>query len=237
MRLLLILSMVTMLSFARCVQSDSGNKRTVDTLVVAAEKPDSLHVLIADLPVQFDSTDVLLYKVGMKAVARRTAAYGRGFEGSESYSFFEKDHVGGSFVNVVFEDKSGVLRELTDLKIEITSMDFLRDIFSITKRGYILYTIIDHDTNGDGKFWSGDDIVSLYISDVDGTGFRKLTKSTHEYYDHVVVKSRRALYFRTREDVDKDGKLTNSDMFHYYKVDFADQDYKLIEYDPLKNLR
>jgi hypothetical protein len=94
----------------------------------------------------------------------------------------------------------------------------------------MIYSVYDRDTNADTKF-DNSDLEALYISNIDGTNFVKLSKELHELYDFRILKSK--LYFRTLEDINKDGKLNNEDKFHYYFVDFDDKGYNLTEHFPL----
>lgn len=218
-----------------CGRPKIDHKAIADTASVAgAALADSAGVLVAGLPVKFDSTDVLLFTVGKVEVSSRghygilksdqlspqTPGYGTG------------DDLWGNFVNIVFEEKD-TARKLTDRRVRIREIQFLRTIFQETGAGYILYIVYDQDTNGDRQLDEAD-LRTLYISKVDGTGFRKLVHDLHEYYDHAVVKHESKLYFRTLEDANKDGELSKDDRFHYYRVDFSGDGYSLTEYDPLK---
>lgn len=240
MRFLLISCLAMIVFCSGCNGPESKAPEIVaDTVLVAAEKPDSAHVMVSRLPIQFNSTDVLLFLVQMEDFSSRSATkayyeYGAAPDLGLSSGNFEGDKVEGWFVNVLFEDVNGVSRKLTQHRIIIESMHFLRAIFSATGKGYILYEVYDQDINGDGEF-SYEDPKSLYLSNADGTAFRKLTKGGHKYHDHAVLKSKRSLYFRTLEDINKDGRFNANDRVHYYHVDFSHEGYVLKEYDPLKN--
>lgn len=203
---------------------------TVDDIV-----RDSTKVLVSELPIKFDSTDVLLYAVGMVDLQKR-GGYSKFSSGSYSSSeigssYFNRDDFRGDFFNIIFIDNSGK-RLLTKNEIKIKQGIFLRQIYNMNKVGYILYTIYDRDTNGD-KTLDNNDVEALYISNVDGTKFTKLTNELHEFYDYQLLKDDRKLYFRTLEDINKDGKLNNNDKFHYYFIDFISDNYSVKEYNPL----
>jgi hypothetical protein len=147
--------------------------------------------------------------------------------------YFNKDHLTGNFINIVFQDKDGTERKLTDKRMEIRNVTFLRDIFRKTKAGYLLYSVSDRDSNGD-KELNNSDLEALYISEVDGSNFKKITKELHEFYDWTLVRGENKIYFRTLEDRNKDGKLNNKDIFHYYFIDFSGGKYSVNEYNPVK---
>ena len=214
------------------------NHEALDTTSVVDDRiKDTTKILVSDLPVKFDSTDVLLFAIGLVDLQDR-GGYSK--FGSDSYSsadiassYFNSDNLIGNFINIVFQNKDGQEKKLTDKKIKIRSVNFLRDIFKKTKNGYLLYSITDRDSNGD-KELDHSDLEALYISRIDGSEFKKLTKELHEFYDWSFIKGENRIYFRTLEDMNKDGELNNKDKFHYYFIDFSADKYSVAEYNPVK---
>jgi hypothetical protein len=186
--------------------------------------------------VKFDSIDVLIYGVGLVDLQERGgySKFGSGsYRNSDiAYSNFNSNNLTGNFINMIFEDSNGNRRILTNHKMTIIRATFLRGIFKLTKKRYLLYSIYDRDTNGDGKF-NRKDLEAIYISNIDGTNFQKISSELHEFYDYQTLKNDSKLYFRTLEDINKDGKLNNKDKFHYYTIDFGKEDYQIDEYNPL----
>ena len=107
----------------------------------------------------------------------------------------------------------------------------MRAVFNHSNKQFILYTITDFDSNKD-LILNSKDIESLYISDIDGTGFMKLTSNFQELVDWEIIEIQNRIYFTTSEDIDKNGLFTKSDKLHYFYYDFDDS--KLIEYNPLQ---
>jgi hypothetical protein len=180
---------------------------------------------------------MLLFAIGLVDLQER-GGYSKIGSGSYSSadiasSYFNRDNVIGNFINIVFQDKAGNQRKLTDRKIRIRSVNFLRDIFKRTKTGYLLYSISDRDSNGD-KELNHSDLEALYISKIDGSDFNKLTKELHEFSDWSLIKGENRIYFRTLEDKNKDGELDNKDNFHYYFIDFSGDLYSVTEYNPVR---
>src|SRR6187431_678879 len=130
------------------------NHEAVDTTSVVDDRiKDTTKILVSELPVKFDSTDVILFAIGLVDLQER-GGYSKISSGSYggpdiASSYFIRDNLVGTFINIVFQDKSGNERKLTDKKIKIRKVDFLREIFKKTKAGYLLYSISDRDSNGD----------------------------------------------------------------------------------------
>ncbi len=235
----LLIVIVTAIFLCSCGQEKPRiNHDVADTTSVVDDRiKDTTKILVSELPVKFDSTDVLLFAIGLVDLKKR-GGYSKIVSGSYGSSeiasaYFNRDNLVGNFINIVFQDKSGNETKLTDKKLMIRSVHFLRDIFKRTKTGYVLYSISDRDSNGDKKL-NHSDLEALYISKIDGSGFKKLTKELHEFYDWSLIKGENRIYFRTLEDQNKDGELNNKDKFHYYFIEFSGDKYSLTEYNPVK---
>ncbi len=131
---------VTAILFCSCGQERPKiNHEAVDTTSVVDDRiKDTTKILVSKLPIKFDSTDMLLFAIGLVDLQER-GGYSKIGSGSYSSSdiassYFNSDNLIGNFINIVFQDKSGNERKLTDKKIKIRSINFLRDIFKKTKR-------------------------------------------------------------------------------------------------------
>ena len=198
---------------------------------------DPAKKLVSELPVKFGGTDVRIFAIRNADPKERDGYSGMG---SGSYgnpesasSHFGSDILAGNFVNLLFEDKNGKERKLTDKEIRIKRVTFLREIFNKTKTGYLLYSVGDSASNADKKS-DQSDRQSLYISNIDGSGFNKLTKESHHLYDWSTIKGENRIYYRSLEDINKDGKSDGKDRFHYYFADFTGEKYSVTEYNPIK---
>jgi hypothetical protein len=234
-----LIVIATALLFASCGRGPKIDyKDTIDTTSVVDKRiNDTTKVLVSDLPVQFDSTHIKLFTVGLIDLDDRG---GLSKLNSDSYrssnmpsSYFSDDHISGNFINVVFQEPDGKQRKLTDRKLQIRNISFLRDIFKVTKTGWLLYSVSDRDSNGD-KELDRSDVESLYISKIDGREFKKITKELHQSHDWNFIKGGKQVFFRTLEDKNKDGEFNNKDKFHYYYLDFSNGQYSVTEYNPLK---
>lgn len=230
--------MATLLLSCRQERPKINYQEAIDTTSVIDDSlKDTTKILVSELPVKFDSTDVVLYAIGLVDLQERG---GYSVIKPDSYSdqemassYFNQDNLMGNFINIVFQDKSGKERKLTDKKIRIRRATFLREIYKHIGTGYLLYSVSDRDSNRD-KQLTHSDLEALYISKLDGTDFKKLTKELHEFYDWRLIKGENRIYFRTLEDINKDGKLTNQDKFHYYYINFSGDTYSVTEHNPVK---
>jgi hypothetical protein len=229
---------ITILSSCR----DKGRidyAQSIDTTSVDHDDrlTDSTKVVVAELPIRFDSTAYLLFGISLVELQDRGGYSKVSLSSYDDYSssgsYLHEDEFTGSFINMLFEDASGNQRKLTSSKIMIRSATFVREIFRRTKSGYILYSVSDRDSNHDNSLTHAD-LEALYISRIDGSNFHKLSRELHEFYDWTAIKGDNKIYFRTLEDRNKDGELNNKDIFHYYRMDFSGESYGLTEYYPVK---
>ena len=200
-------------------------------------KEDSTLIKIADLPVQIDSTNYIIHPIGNFKIEddRGKLIYKSSSYGSKVFSIsnYSSYRISGNLSNVKFQHIDSIeLKPLTDKKILIKSLTFLRKIFDNTKDQLLVYEIFDKDTNQDGKI-NSKDIKSLYISQVNGNDFQKLTSINHELINWKIVESNNSLYFREIEDTNKDGEFDKKDLIHYRFVDLTNDNFKVSSYKPI----
>ncbi|WP_460218162.1 hypothetical protein [Psychroserpens sp. MEBiC05023] len=227
--------LVIILLFIAC--SDNDNRKVVaknDT--TTKHNKTSKTKVIANLPMLIDSTDFLIHPIGKYALKKSRSEY----FSSDSYESHEfssvsssRDGFYGNLSNVKFQQiPSKELKALTTSTINITSMTFLRQVYNDLNKGYFLYEVNDKDTNADGTLNSGD-LESLYISNLNGAGFRKLSPDRQELITWKVIIEAKTLYFKSIEDTDNNGKFDNKDTMHYYYLDLNQDNSKVIEYFPV----
>lgn len=121
---------------------------------------------------------------------------------------------------------------LTDSNIRIKLVRFLNGIFEKTGEQFLVYSVLDKDTNKDGEL-DETDVSALYISNIDGSKFTKLTSDFHELIDWNVVSMKNGLYFRSAEDTNKNGDFDKEDKIHYQFINLSDPEWKVNQYDPM----
>ena len=151
---------------------NNSNPETVhsenNNLDIIELKKDSSFVETADLPIEIDSTNHLIHPIGYFNIqnSRGKIIYKSSSCGSQNFSIsnYGGYRLSGNLTNVKFQHKdSDKLTSLTNDFIKIKSLTFLRKVFDNTKKHYLVYEIIDTDSNRDGKLDSAD-IKSIYIS-------------------------------------------------------------------------
>ncbi|PHQ28697.1 hypothetical protein [Leeuwenhoekiella nanhaiensis] len=199
-------------------------------------KRDSTTIILEELPIEIDSTDYVIYIIGEPVNLHYGKIYSGLNSGSgsgESFSILNSygSDISGNIHNLKFQKlESDDITQLTQRTLRISSISFLRDVFKVNKKQYLLYSVFDQDTNGDRKL-NPEDLISLYLSKIDGSGFKKITPELHELIDWKMIKIQNRLYYRTLEDVDKNGTFDQKDKVHYFFVDFDQDELKPREYN------
>lgn len=208
--------------------------RTAKTSV----KADSSQIKIADLPIHMEGTKYLIHAIGdVRIYDGNTRTYGTSKTNSVSYAIsnYNRFELTGYFENLKFQHiDSTALKPLTDKKIQMQTVTFLNTISDKTKKQILVYSLVDMDTNKDGKL-DANDIKCLYISDISGKNFHKLSAEFQELIDWNIVEAQNRLYYRTIEDINKNGAFDKNDLVHYYYVDLISPDWKTEKYDPIGN--
>ena len=198
---------------------------------------DSTLIEIADTPIHIDSTNYLIHPIGEYKMYGSRSKYrfsssGHG-SGSFSIASYNGDRISGNLYNLKFQKMdSEKFTSLTKKNIRIKSVSFLRDIYNNLKKEILIYRITDKDTNMDNKL-DHNDVEALFISNIDGTEFKKLTSEFHQLIDWKELKIKNRIYFRSVEDSNKNGEFDNEDQVHYQYVDFNNDKPLVIEYKPI----
>ena len=198
---------------------------------------DSSQIAIADLPIQMEGTSYLIHPIGDFRVyeGRSKSIYGTSNTDKVSFSVsnYNRFELTGFLQNIKFQHvDSTEIHSLTDKKMVISNVSYLNTIFEKSKKQLLVYTIVDMDTNRDTKL-DANDIKALYISTIDGKNLKKLSADMQELIDWNVIDSQNRLYFRTIEDINKNGAFDKSDKVHYHYVDLLDKELKVVEYNPI----
>ncbi len=198
---------------------------------------DSTQIEIADLPILMEGTKYLIHPIGDFRVyeGRSKSSYGSSNTDRVSFSIsnYNRFEITGYLQNLKFQHiDSTDIRPLTDNKIIIQTASYLNTIHEKSKLQYLVYTISDLDTNKDGKL-NASDIKSLYISDISGFNFKKISPDMEELIDWNLVEEKNRLYFRTIEDSNKNGLFDKNDKVLYYYVNLLNKDLEIEKYNPI----
>lgn len=219
-----------------CVKEKEKPKVIYDEgKAAAAKKPDSTQIKVADLPVHMEGTRYLIHPVGdIRIYDDSNRSYGSSrTNSSASYAIsnYNRYEIAGYFENLKFQHvDSTSMTSLTDKKLQIQTATFLNTMQ--LKRQLLVYTLADADTNKDGRL-DANDIKSLYISDMGGGNFTKLSSDMQELIDWNIIEAQNRLYFRTIEDINKNGAFDKNDMVHYHYVNLMEGEWKAEAYEPV----
>jgi len=220
-----------------CVKEKEKPKVIYDEGKAAAvKKPDTSQIKVADLPILMEGTKYLIHPVGdIRVYDDSNRSYGSSrTNSSASYAIsnYNRYEITGYFENLKFQHlDSTSMVSLTDKKIQIQTATCLNTM--LAKRQLLVYTLVDADTNKDGKL-DANDIKSLYISEMGGKGFTKLSNDMQELIDWNIIEAQNRLYFRTIEDINKNGAFDKNDMVHYHYVNLMAEEWKAESYEPVK---
>ncbi len=232
-----ILPILVILFLSSCKNEEEKPKVSYDTTSkkVVEQKQDTTKVVVADLPIQFEGTQFLIYPIGEVRITDYNSkiSYSRSDKTDVSFVISSnlENEITGNLQNLKFQRiDSDSLVSLTEKPINIQSVVYLRTIAEKLKKQFLVYSVADVDSNKDGDL-DGNDIKSLYISEIDGSNFVKISADFQEVIDWKIIDSRNRLYFRTIGDNNKNGAFDKSDKVHYNFINLSDKDLKPQEYN------
>lgn len=210
-----------------------------DTLKKAERPKDSTQFEVSDLPVHMEGTKYLIHPIGdLRIYDDNSRSYGSSRTNNVSYAIsnYNRFELTGYFRNLKFQHVDSVaIRPLTDKIVQIQTVTYLNTVAEKTKKHILVYTLIDGDSNRDGKT-DANDIKALYLSDSSGENFTKLSQDMRELIDWNLIEAKNRLYFRTIEDINKNGAFDKNDKLHYNYVDLTTAEWKVEEYEPVTGI-
>lgn len=204
---------------------------------VSITKTDTTQIEIADLPIQLEGTNYLIHPVGDLRVYERGSKARFGSSSVNDVSFTISNlgeyEITGYLQNLKFQKvDSDSIRPLSDKPILILTATYLKPVADKTQNKVMVYTLTDSDTNKDGKIDTSD-IKTLYLSDISGENFTKVSADLEELVDWSLIESKNRLYFRTIEDTNQNGQFDKNDVLHYNYIDLASKKWEVKAYKPI----
>lgn len=238
-RLHIVLFSISILFLASCKKEVEKPKVIYDATNKAkgVTKVDSAQVSIADLPIQMEGTDYLIHPIADLRVYERgtKSRYGSSsvIDLSFTISNYGENEITGYLQNIKFQKiGSDSIRPLTDKPALIQTATYLKSVSDRARKQVMVYTMYDVDTNRDGRLDSSD-IKALYLSDISGARFTKVSADLQELIDWSLIESTNRLYFRTVEDTNKNGQFDKNDVLHYNYIDLSNSEWKVATYMPI----
>ncbi|MBP4141733.1 hypothetical protein J3S90_07945 [Flavobacterium sp. P4023] len=230
---------IAVLLLASCKEEVEKPKVTYDQTAKAKDpvRKDSSQIQIADLPIQMDGTDYLLHPVADLSIREKgiKARYGSSNVNDLSFTIsnYGEFEITGYLQNIKFQKiDSDSIRKLTDKPVLIQTATYLKSVADKTNNHVMVYTMVDMDTNKDGKLDTSD-IKALYLSDISGERFTKISTDFQELIDWKLITSKNRLYYRTVEDTNKNGEFDKNDAVNYYYIDLSNKEWKIVSYEPV----
>lgn len=231
-------SFLAVLVLFSCKEQEEEKPKVIyeESATKVETKVDTTQIKVADLPVNMEGTSYLLHPVGEVRVydTKSKMSYGTSSTSRLSYavSNYNRFEITGFLQNIYIQHIDSVnSKPLTDKSLVIQTATYLNTLAQKSKKQILLYSISDMDTNKDGKLDSND-IRSLYISDISGEKFTKITPDYQELIDWNLMEVKNRLYVRTIQDSNKNGDFDKDDAVFYYFIDLMDEEWKLNEYKP-----
>ena len=224
-----ILLTLSVLIFS-CQEEKAKPKVKYTEKEVKSLQKDTTKLEVADLPIQFDGSNVLVYTIGNLTLGDINK---KGNYETTSYEGVAGFNVSNSMENEI----TGYLQNLKFQAVGLDSLYVLTDKIMLIERvsfiksnKMMVYILADTDTNQDGLIDSND-IKSLYISTELGKNFTKISTDLQELVDWKHIESTNKIFFRTIEDANKNGEFDKKDKIHYHFLNLKDS--KVSEYFPL----
>ena len=224
-----ILLTLSVLIFS-CQEEKAKPKVKYTEKEVKSLQKDTTKLEVADLPIQFDGSNVLVYTIGnltLGDINKKGNYETTSYEGVAGFNVSNsmENEITGYLQNLKFQAVgSDSLYVLTDKIMLIERVSFIKS------NKMMAYILADADTNQDGLIDSND-IKSLYISTELGKNFTKISTDLQELVDWKHIESTNKIFFRTIEDANKNGEFDKKDKIHYHFLNLKDS--KVSEYFPL----
>lgn len=188
--------------------------------------------LFADIPFSFDSLKYLYFPIGetnesFKMNVRSFASSYSKTAKSYSLGYVSDRDVSCNLNNLLIRPKNiATFKLLTKSDLRIKSLNYLYRIDTIFGIDRFIYRIIDSDSNKD-TYLNDDDLVGLYTSKTNGDDLKRVSPKNQQLIDWETIDLQGLLYFRTMEDIDRNGAFDDKDRINLYE-------YNLIKGDSIK---
>ena len=230
---------IAMLLLASCKEEIEKPKVTYDAAgkTRAIAKVDSSQLQVADLPLLMEGTNYLIHPVGDVSIREKGVKSRYGSSSVNDLSFtisnYGEYEITGYLQNLKFQKvNSDSIKNLTDKPVLIQTATYLKSVAAKTKKQIMVYTMFDMDTNKDAKL-DASDIKALYLSELSGQRFTKLSIDFQELIDWKLMPALNRLYYRTVEDTNKNGEFDKNDSVKYYFIDLTKKEWIAIGYEPI----
>ena len=222
-------------TFSSCEKQEKEKPKVIyeATKEKTTVKIDTTQIKVADLPINMEGTNYLIYPIGTVTGEKKGMKYANDSEDSFTVSNYGEFQITGYLKNLKFQEiGQDTIYALTDKPVLILTATYLKSIATKSKKQLLVYTLTDIDSNKDNKL-DTNDIKSIYISAISGKNLTKLSTDFQELIDWKVIEAKNSLYFRSIEDTNKNGEFDKDDKVHYNVVNLLDTEWLVQEYFPI----
>ncbi|GAL01756.1 hypothetical protein JCM19314_1476 [Nonlabens ulvanivorans] len=233
------LLIVTLTLIATSCNTKSKPQVVIDENTVAEDfviQEDTTMVKVLSLPVYIDSTQYIYHPTKLlsnrtKNDSRRFSISKNSYQSGNSNSKYSHYRFNGQYAGFAVENiKTGEIIKITDQEINFSNVKIYNKLEYNPRVEFVLYEGHDLDTNKDERL-NHRDVSALFISNLDGSKFKKLSVDFEEYLSYSFLVANDKLYFQTVKDLNGDGKYENDDEYLNYVVDLIKEDKQAIRYD------
>lgn len=213
----------------KTVVINEANNNAQDFII----EKDTTAIKVLKLPVFIDSTNFLYHPIALERVydkkdfsVDKFSYESRGLSNNySSYTF------SGVYAGFIVEDmKTGQKVTIIKDEINISSAQIYNKLDHNPRVEFVLYEGYNLDTNKDGKL-NYNDLKALFISDLNGANFKKLTLDFEELIGHKFIVENDQLYFQTQKDSNNNGIFDSADGYRNYVVDLNQPVKTAVRYD------
>lgn len=230
------IALVLAVTLVSCKKEEAPKPKVIyqETTKTKTEVPeDTAQIEIADLPINMDGTSYLIFPIGTVSGDKKGIKVSYDSNSGYTVSNYSEYQISGYLKNLKFQEiGKDTIYALSEANLLIETATYLKSTADKTKKQLMVYTVADMDTNKDSKL-DNNDIKSLYLSEISGKNFTKISVDFQELIDWNVIDSRHRLYFRTVEDTNKNGAFDKEDRLHYFYLDLLAKEWKAEEYRPI----
>jgi len=197
---------------------------------------DTTKKLIADLPFSFDRLEYIYFPIGETQESfKRSLKIISGLysSGSKSYSlgYISGRNVNCDLDNIMIREKAKEkFHLLTKDNLKIKSLTYLYRLDTLHNKDRFVYRIIDNDSNRDGQL-NDDDLVGLFTSTTNGKNLRRISPNDEQLIDWELWSIEGLLFYRTMEDIDRNGIFDENDRIKLYEYNILLEDSSKIIFD------
>lgn len=195
------------------------------------QKIDTTELQTTDLPIHIKGLDYLIHPIGKIRVKNNKGSYQYNNPIIFALSTYNYPQITGTINNIAFQSiENDSIKLLTDRKMHIHTITYLDEIIAKNNTKFLLYELYDIDTNKDDVY-DTNDIKTLYLSNQNGENFIKISPHMQEVIDWKIIKEKNKLYFKTIEDINKNGIFDSKDIFNYFFIDFSKDEIETVKYN------